>query len=221
MKNSISRIHLDILDKHRQELLNILTKCSNGFILAGGTALALQLGHRISYDFDFFSDREIQPRLSHSLAKNINIKNVAVDSSDELTIFDTEDVKISFIFYYFRLLHEPIELKIGLKICPIKQIAIHKAYAISRRAAYRDYFDLYTLLKNGHVGLKELISESEKTYKELFNTRLFLQQLVYFDDILDFEIIPAHKKAIVEKPNIVKQFLDEQIRQFISEEDLL
>jgi len=61
------KLHLDILDKPRTTLLKKLTTHTKGFILSGGTALALQLGHRKSFDFDFFSQTEIPANLLEKL----------------------------------------------------------------------------------------------------------------------------------------------------------
>ena len=57
MNKNISNLHLDILDKERQSLLHKLLPFTKAFVLGGGTALALQLCHRESYDFDFFSQQ--------------------------------------------------------------------------------------------------------------------------------------------------------------------
>jgi hypothetical protein len=52
-------MHLEILDDNRKKILPLLSKIDGRFYLAGGTALALQIGHRDSIDFDFFTDSDI------------------------------------------------------------------------------------------------------------------------------------------------------------------
>lgn len=71
----------------------------------------------------------------------------------------------------------------------IKEIAATKAYTIGRRGSYKDYVDLYFVLKDQHASLKEIIEIAEKKYGADFNGRLFLEQLVYLEDIQDTEIL--------------------------------
>ena len=59
MKLDTSKLHLDILDKTRQDLLKKIMPVAKYFVLGGGTALSLQIAHRKSFDFDFFSEIEI------------------------------------------------------------------------------------------------------------------------------------------------------------------
>lgn len=74
----------------------------------------------------------------------------------------------------------------GLTLFSVKDIAIKKAYTIGRGGEYRDYFDLYAILKEKYIGLAEVISTAKKIYGSVFEEKLFLQQLVYLDDLLDF-----------------------------------
>jgi hypothetical protein len=67
------------------------------FVLGGGTALALQLNHRKSYDFDFFGQSDITKNLLEKISHAIPIQNIAVDSGDELTFFTAKDVKVTFL----------------------------------------------------------------------------------------------------------------------------
>lgn len=60
---------------------------TGGFVLGGGTALSLQLTHRKSFDFDFFSQSPIPKNFLNKLTDTIQVENIAVDSADELTLF--------------------------------------------------------------------------------------------------------------------------------------
>jgi len=80
MNKNISNLHLDILDNNRKELLNKLFFYTEGFVLGGGTALALYLAHRKSFDFDFFSTKLIPKNLLGEISKSIQIENIANDS---------------------------------------------------------------------------------------------------------------------------------------------
>lgn len=106
------------------------------------------------------------------------IENIVVDTLDELTVFTISNVKITFLYYPFKPLFEHIKTEAGLRLFPIKEIALQKAYTIGRRGEYRDYFDLYTILKSGHINLKELTAGGKQVYNGAFDEKLFLEQLV-------------------------------------------
>jgi len=81
-------------------------------------------------------------------------------------------------------------LENGLKMFGIKDIAIKKAYTIGRRGEYRDYFDLYWILKNKYIDLPELISSAKKIYGNVFDEKIFLSQLIYFADLRILTLFP-------------------------------
>lgn len=207
MSKNILKLHPGLLDKKRQELLQKLIPYATDFVLSGGTALSLQLGHRRSFDFDFFSSGAIPKKLIEKLSKTIKIKNVVVDTSDELTFFTGDNIKVTFLYYPFKPHSKPIKALNGLWLFPVEEIALQKAYTIGRRGEYRDYFDLYTILNKGHINLAKLISETKKIFGTLFDEKLFLEQLVYFGDISNFEVIPI-SKASAPKPDKIKQYFE-------------
>lgn len=201
-------MHLDILDNKRQKLLQKLLPLTKDFVLGGGTALALQLNHRKSFDFDFFSSSPISKNLLEKLSQKISIQNIAIDTSDELTFFDSDNIKITFLYYPFKKYFETLEMDNKLRVFSIKEISLHKAYTIGRRGEYRDYFDLYVILKNNYIKLNELILIAKKIYKGVFDEKLFLEQLVYFDDLSSFDITPASTASMPTPQDIKKYFTD-------------
>ncbi|MCR4326796.1 MAG: nucleotidyl transferase AbiEii/AbiGii toxin family protein [Candidatus Roizmanbacteria bacterium] len=204
------------MDNTRQELLQKLIPQVQDFVLGGGTGLSLQIAHRLSYDFDFFSEQPIPKNFLEKISQVIQVKEVSVDSSDELTFFDTNNVKCTFLYYYFTPHFETIEVSNGMKIFSVPEIAIKKAYTIGRRGAYRDYFDLYTILKNEYSTLKEIIVIAEEVYKTLFSSKLFLEQLVYFKDLPDFDIEPVGN-ASIPTPETVKQYFEHIVAMYLEE----
>lgn len=211
-KNTLN-IPKDVLDKKRKDLLEKLLPYTIGFVLGGGTALALQLNHRKSLDFDFFSLSKIQKNLIEKLSQTISIANISIDSGVELTFFTIDEIKVTFLNYPFGHAF-PLEiLENGLKLFSVKDIAIQKAYTIGRRGEYRDYFDLFIILRNNYINLKEIISEAKKIYGSVFAEKIFLQQLVYFADLLNFDITPTTKQQL--KPEEVKHFFEEQVKDYI------
>lgn len=215
MTNNISNIHLELLDKERLGVLQKLIPFAVDFVLGGGTALALQLAHRKSFDFDFFSSSQIPKKLLENLSTILPIGNIVVDTLDELTVFTTSNVKITFLYYPFKPLFEHIKLEGGLRLFPVKEIALQKAYTIGRLGEYRDYFDLYTILKGEHTGLKEIIAGGKQVYNGAFDEKLFLEQLVYYGDLLSFNVTPISKIKLP-TPDEIKQYFENLVKTYIT-----
>lgn len=214
MNKNILKIHLELLDKKRVGVLQKLVPLIANFTMGGGTALALQLVHRKSFDFDFFSSSQIPKKLLEKLSQILPIENIVVDTLNELTFFTKGKIKITFLYYPFKQSFKNIKMKNGLRLFSVKEIALHKAYTIGRRGEYRDYFDLYTILKNKYISLNEIIKKAKQVYNGAFDEKLFLEQLVYFSDITNFEVIPASKAAL-STPNIVKQYFEALIKKYL------
>lgn len=215
MNNNTLNLHLELLDKKRQEVLQKLAPFVKTFVLGGGTALALQIAHRKSFDFDFFSSSQIPKNLLEKLSQVLRIENIVIDNLDELTFFTTDDIKITFLYYPFKPIFEHIKTKEGLKLFPIKEIALQKAYTIGRRGEYRDYFDLYTILKNGYGNLTEIIEGAKQIYNGAFDEKLFLEQLVYYSDLRSFEVIPASQNPLPTQ-NEIKQYFETIVKTYIT-----
>lgn len=88
------------------------------------------------------------------------------------------------------------------------EIAAMKAYALTFRGTYKDYIDLYFILKEKHTDLLEIKDLGEKRYKEEFNFRLFLEQLVYLQDV-EIRDIDFLKKSV--SMNEMKKFFEQEI----------
>jgi len=186
----MEKLHLEIFNPKRKEIFDKLSAFREKGYLAGGTALALQLGHRISYDFDIFCLDEISDRFPEKVREILDINKVSINNSDEFTFFTENDIKISFVFYPFILKKYVLEFNdCPLKIISPLGVALTKAYAMNRRNAWRDYVDLYIILKNKLINLENIIKEAKDVYGELFNEKLFLAQLLYTEDISETEIM--------------------------------
>jgi len=105
-------------------------------------------------------------------------------------------------------------LKLYTEIFDIRDLATAKAYAIGRRGVWRDYFDVYFLLKSRKVGLEDLLKMSKKRYGSLFSKKLFLEQLCYFDDINDFSIEYDGGQEKFDKEDI-KKCLVKVVKDFV------
>lgn len=180
-------MHQEALTEKAKEILPALRNFSN-FYLAGGTALALQIGHRISVDFDLFSGEEIDKDLFPKVKKIFydNEIELSVNNQDELTVF-IDDLKTTFLKYPFPLIFDLVDYE-GIRLLSIKETAATKAYTINRRGSLKDYADLFFIVFKKHTTLEEIIEISGKKYGNEFNPRLFLEQLVYLEDIEEAEI---------------------------------
>lgn len=148
------------------------------FYLAGGTALALQMGHRISVDFDLFSEKEIPPKLLdkvRNIFKDFEIE-IIINHSEQLSV-KVNKIKIDFVKYNFRPITDFPEFN-GVKLLSVPEIAAAKAYTIGRRITFKDYIDLYFILREKFISLQNMIAVCLKKYKNEFNERLFLEQLI-------------------------------------------
>lgn len=202
-------MHQEVLGDKQKKIFPYL-KNFNKFYLAGGTALALQIGHRVSVDFDLFSGEGIKKTLLTKIQKIFvpEIPIVSVNNSDELTIFINE-VKVTFLRYPFPILFDLIQYK-NISFLSIKEIAVTKAYTIGRRGSFKDYIDLFFILSGKYITLNEIITLAEKKYGKVFHARLFLEQLIYLEDIEDTEIIFSADRITKKQ---IKQFFIGEIKK--------
>jgi hypothetical protein len=182
-----------------------------GFYLAGGTALALQIGHRVSVDFDLFSDdaidRALLPQVRRVFSDAAEIAPL-VNNADELTVL-ANGVKITFLRYPFPSREQFVTFD-NVPLLSIREIAATKAYTIGRRGSYKDYVDLYYVVAEGHATLLNIMADAERKFETEFNSRLFLEQLVYLSDLDDTQVQLI--KAVV-TPQEIQTFFEERIRE--------
>lgn len=153
----------------------------SAWYLAGGTTLALQVGHRQSFDLDFFTR---QDNFSNAaLLKHLTGQDWKTDILKEGTVYgEFMGVKVSFIAYPFFYAQER-PLRFGsIRVVPPRDIAVMKIIAISQRGRKRDFVDLYWYLKNRGplLDLFRLLPEQYPTVKH--NYHHILKSLMYFAD---------------------------------------
>ncbi|MHB1688317.1 MAG: nucleotidyl transferase AbiEii/AbiGii toxin family protein [Ignavibacteriaceae bacterium] len=206
------QLKLDVIDNKRKRLLPLLKEFKDEFYLAGGTALAIQLGHRESIDFDFFSTGSFDPSKLQQKTGKLFIKyktTITQLEPDTLSVLIDDEIKISF----FKIESETVLPLIDfewLLLCNELEIGAMKIIALMR-AAYRDYVDLYFLIKK--YELKEILNLCEKKYSG-FEKAVYLKALLSFEDI---EVTPI--KYIKGKEKTSKEifsFLEKQTKIFLS-----
>jgi len=177
----MSSIHLELLDKNRGEVFEALKIFREDAVLGGGTALCLQIAHRFSYDFDLFLPREITSRDFRILEKAFVLERVDLNTPDQLNVVTKSAVKVTLLYYPYERLFSDVQTE-SLSLISVKDLAADKAFTIGRRAAWRDYVDAYFLIKS-YISISELISLAEKKFAKVFNAKLFLEQICYFEDL--------------------------------------
>ena len=147
------------------------------FLLVGGTALALQLGHRTSTDIDLFYNISFDTAL---LRKEIETDfNCEIKSVYRFALFLLiEEVKTDIVFQKSKLLEPPV-ISSGIKMASLKDLTAMKLMAITNRGKLRDFVDIYILLQ--HFTLNEMLEWwAEKFSND--NYALVLRSLTYFED---------------------------------------
>ncbi len=184
--NGEIKLHFGILPKATKRSLDFLSNQKwfehTGWYLAGGTALALQVGHRKSVDLDFFikyprfDNTDLLDKLS--LGGDLEIK-LNKDNTIFASLFKA---KISFIAYpFFVPKQKPVHYGV-VKILKPTDIAVMKIIAISQRGRKRDFFDLYWCAQNLE-SLEETIKRLPVQYPRVaHNYHHILKSLVYFED---------------------------------------
>ncbi len=155
----------------------------NGWYLAGGTALALQTGHRVSVDLDFFTTQKDFDNNNDVLTNFLGNKNWSPYINKKNTVYGTlYRAKMSFIAYPFFVPKEKVVEYGFIKILDIKDIAIMKIIAISQRGTKRDFFDLYWLVKNVD-SLESFVRKLKIQYPDIaHNYHHIIAALHYFKD---------------------------------------
>lgn len=152
-----------------------------GYYLAGGSALALQIGHRQSLDFDFFSNRPALGEPTQHWLEQLG--DVVVREFDRDTLHaQVGGVKVSFISAYRYPTVQPLVETGGIRLAGLLDIALMKLLALTHRATVRDYLDLAAILR-AHMDLPTILEASRTKYGARFDVMLFLRALVTFSDV--------------------------------------
>jgi len=209
-KNNILNLYFEVLtDGQKREFPNLIKFRKLG-ILAGGTALALQLGHRRSYDFDIFFSKPLIKNLLQKARRIFGKISIVNRFEEELSFITPFNVKITFFYYPFYPLFSLVPTS-SIEIIHWKDIALDKMYTIGRRAQYRDYIDLFYIMKKKKTSLDWLIKNALKKFEGLFSEKLFLDQLIYFAD-LRIEAVEFSKKEYGLQE--IQKFFEKKVQEY-------
>lgn len=212
MSGVMSKIHLGSLDNERLKVFEKLKNFKIDGYLAGGTALALQICHRKSFDFDVFVSKDIKPNFFRKCSKVFggNLRK-SIDNLEQLTFLIPDNISVTFVRYYYQLLQKPI-LTSSISLASIFDIAADKAHTFSGRAAWRDYVDIFFLLKKKFVALEQIKDLAKKKFGNEFNEMLFFEQLTYFDDV---EIVKVDFLRDSYSTKEIQDFLKNETGEFL------
>ncbi|MCC6501097.1 MAG: nucleotidyl transferase AbiEii/AbiGii toxin family protein [Anaerolineales bacterium] len=157
------------------------SKIAGEFYLAGGTALALQLGHRLSVDLDFFSPTQSDiPALANVLQHALKgFSPTLSDTSWGNLVFLANDVRIGFYGYGYALIR-PLLQTGDLRLASMEDIALMKMDALLARASRKDFHDLYAICRR--ISLRELLDLAPEKYPDVRDFEVqVVKHMTYFD----------------------------------------
>lgn len=195
------------------QLLDVLKKLMEveafkPFVLAGGTSLALQIGHRVSVDIDLFGDHELNEYefthiLSHFGSPSLLKRSV------HILVYTINDLKVDFVHYRYPWI-EPASTVENIRLASRKDIAAMKLNAISGRGSRKDFTDLYFLLKE--YSLSEMLEFYNQKYSQnsLF---MVLKSLTYFEDADEDDPPVMVQKIAWER---IKNTIREEVKNYLT-----
>ncbi len=204
-------MHWDILDDKRKAILSKLALLrGEGFYLAGGTGLALHLGHRDSVDFDFFKEGSFDTAALFQKARKVlgeDQVTMTQEAADTLSIETADGVRLSFFAFPYKLVEPPTDTEF-FPVASVKDIACMKLGAISSRSELKDYVDLYFIFKTESLGA---VLEALKEKMPSMDPLLALKALVYFEDIKPVKIIFKSRPVSLSE---IKAFFIKTVKEY-------
>ncbi len=210
MQTEMLNPHLEILPESQKALWNELSDTPDRFVLYGGTALALRIGHRQSIDFDFFSNDTFAPDELYRTISYLKKSEKIVSGMNTLVcIIQKSDgpVKVSF-FGGLDFGRVGVPEKIAgpeFYIASIMDLAATKIKVIQDRAESKDYNDIAYLFDQG-ISLSEALAAAMSVYGDIFNPMISLRALTCFTD----GDLPSIEESIRER--IIKAVQDVDIK---------
>lgn len=215
---NLKMLYPQILSKNQQEALAKLGVLDKDYYLAGGTALALQLGHRTSLDFDLyninhFSNEGLIKKLKGAFLTDFK----ANENQPKDTLFaEIMGIKMSVFYYPYPLINNAVKFP-PIKLASIEDISAMKVVAIVQRGKQRDFIDLYYLINK--IGINKILESAYQKYpwyREM--DEIVFYSLTYFDDAEKDKGLRAIR---VLDPNFSWEKAKETIRKEIKKYQLL
>jgi hypothetical protein len=182
----MSKLRLDILPEAQRALWPALERMPEGFVLYGGTAIALRLGHRQSEDFDYFARSAIEPDALFAELMEREIIDGGAEvlqlERNTLTLLTRTGVRLScFGLPKLPLLYSPLMVDEHC-IADLRELAGMKALVVQKRAELKDYLDIDALIQLAGLPLIDHLRVAKQLYGQLFAPELTLKSLCHFED---------------------------------------
>ncbi|BCD45686.1 nucleotidyl transferase AbiEii/AbiGii toxin family protein [Helicobacter suis] len=192
----------EILPPEQLEIYPYLRQITDqGYVLFGGTALTLQLGHRTSVDFDFFSAEKVNKEVLRHL-RGLEIAEVLQEDHNTFEFLTANHVHIScFGELDFVKKAQPTTTPDGiLRLADMKSLLITKLKVVVDRVEIKDYRDIIAILKTGSVSLKDgLDGISDFFTGSNFPVMQIAKSLVYFESKELVDLTQAEKKYLIQQ----------------------
>ncbi len=177
---------LDILPPAQRRLWDELAAVPRNFVLYGGTAIALHLGHRQSLDFDFFGTQPLDPGELAAAIPFLASATITQSAPNTLSAIVDRDGPVKLSFFGVpglpHLLPPHIAPDNGVRIACLLDLAGTKASVVQQRAEAKDYTDIDAILLDGRIDLATALAAARAIYGTQFNPQVTLKALSYFDD---------------------------------------
>jgi hypothetical protein len=186
--------NLAILPAPQRQLWDELGAVPGEFVLYGGTALALHLGHRQSADFDFFGNRLFDPAVLAAQLPFLNGATITQQAPNTLSAIVERGGPVHVSFFGLpdiaRLRPPHIASGNGLRIASLLDLAGTKAAVVQQRAEARDYYDIDALFEDGRVDLPAALAGARAIYGPKFNPRAVQDRLARAAREVDLDRLP-------------------------------
>jgi hypothetical protein len=203
-------MHLEILTEGQVELLKYIEEFHRKYYLVGGTAIAFHLGHRRSLDFDLFCQTGLVKHQIRNKLIKVPFKQIKLFEDSDQLHFLINGIKVTFFSFPYPILHTQKAGK-SLSMPTLLTLASMKAFALGRRAKWKDYVDLYFILRD-HYTIHEIGNEAVNNFGLFFSEKLFREQLAFHRDIDYSE--PVEYLTKVPSDDEIKQFLIDKAIDF-------
>lgn len=199
-------MHQNILSDKQKELLPFIKKFKKNYYLAGGTAIALHIGHRKSIDFDLFTDKPLNKKKINDEIQKLRTKLQPIFFDMDQQHFIINDVKCTFLYFPYQIEHYALFEDI-IHIPSLLDLAAMKAFALGRRSKWKDYADMYFILQK-YYSLQQIVERAKEYFPGQITEKLLRNQLVFHKDIDYSEEVDY----VIDNPpseKMIKEFLIE------------
>jgi hypothetical protein len=196
-------MHPEILTEKQLTILPYLKGFNRKFYLVGGTAIALYLGHRQSIDYDLFCEKPFAKSYVYSRLNKVPFRKIKLLEDVDQIHFIINEVKMTFFHFPYPIPHGQ-KINEFLSAPSLLTLAAMKAFALGRRAKWKDYVDMYFILRD-YFTVSQIAAEATNRFGDLFSDKLFRQQLAFHADINYSE--PVEYLVPAPSEYEIKQFL--------------